>query len=47
MSPTLGEPIALGYLPVDLAEPGTRVRVVVRGREKRAKVVAPPFLEGY
>jgi len=44
MSPTLSEPIALGYLPVEHAEPGTRVRVVVRGEPKRATVVAPPFL---
>ena len=44
MSPTLGEPIALGYLPVDLADPGTRVQVTVRGRQKRAKVVSPPFV---
>jgi aminomethyltransferase len=45
MSPTLGESIALGYLPVDLADPGTRVGVVVRGETKRANVVTPPFLE--
>ncbi|MFC5367440.1 glycine cleavage system aminomethyltransferase GcvT [Salinirubrum litoreum] len=47
MSPTLNEPIALGYLPADHADPGTRVRVVVRGQQKRAKVVTPPFLEDY
>jgi aminomethyltransferase len=46
MSPTLGEPIALGYLPADRTDPGTRVRVTVRGEGKRAKVVSPPFLEG-
>ena len=45
MSPTLGEPIALGYLPVDLSDPGTRVRVAVRGDQKRAKVVSPPFVD--
>ncbi|WP_101294727.1 glycine cleavage system aminomethyltransferase GcvT [Halegenticoccus soli] len=45
MSPTLGEPVALGYLPVEYADPGTRVRVVVRGRNKRAKVTTTPFLE--
>ncbi|WP_348612422.1 glycine cleavage system aminomethyltransferase GcvT [Halobaculum rarum] len=43
MSPSLGKPIALGYLPVDLTDPGTEVNVVVRGREKRAKVVSVPF----
>ena len=44
MSPTLGEPIALGYLPTEYADPGTRVDVVVRGRAKRAKVTETPFL---
>ncbi|SHG47126.1 glycine cleavage system aminomethyltransferase GcvT [Halobaculum gomorrense] len=43
MSPSLGKPIALGYLPVDLTDPGTEVNVVVRGREKRGKVVSVPF----
>ncbi|UIP00563.1 glycine cleavage system aminomethyltransferase GcvT [Halobaculum sp. CBA1158] len=43
MSPSLDKPIALGYLPTDRTDPGTEVRVVVRGREKRAKVVTVPF----
>ena len=45
MSPTLDEPIGLGYLDREHAEPGTEVSVVVRGEEKRAEVVAPPFLD--
>jgi len=45
MSPTLGEPIGLGYLAADEAPPGTRVRVVVRGEPKQAKVISPPFLD--
>ncbi|WP_281193508.1 glycine cleavage system aminomethyltransferase GcvT [Halorubrum sp. F4] len=45
MSPTLGEPIGLGYLHEEYAEPGTEVSVVVRGDEKRAEVVTPPFLD--
>jgi arginase family enzyme len=45
MSPTLGEPIALGYVPTSLAEPGTELSVVVRDREKRAEVVTTPFIE--
>jgi aminomethyltransferase len=45
MSPTLGEPIGLGYLAADEAPPGTRVRVVVRGEPKQAKVVSPPFID--
>ena len=45
MSPTLGEPVALAYLPTELTDPGTHVSVVVRGSEKRARVVRPPFLD--
>ena len=45
MSPTLDEPIGLGYLHDHYAEPGTEVSVVVRGDEKRAEVVIPPFLD--
>jgi aminomethyltransferase len=45
MSPTLSKAIALGYLPVDYAEPGTRVDVVVRGSGKAARVVEPPFID--
>ncbi len=45
MSPTLNEPIGLGYLHEEYAEPGTEVSVVVRGDEKRAEVVEPPFLD--
>ncbi len=45
MSPTLDEPIGLGYLAEEYAEPGTAVRVVVRGDAKRAEVVEPPFLD--
>ncbi|MFB6354742.1 MAG: glycine cleavage system aminomethyltransferase GcvT [Halobacteriales archaeon] len=45
MSPTLGEPIGLGYVDVDHAEPGTDVRVVVRDDPKTAKIRATPFIE--
>jgi aminomethyltransferase len=45
MSPTLGEPIGLGYLSAEQAPPGTRVRVVVRGEPKQANVVTPPFID--
>ena len=44
MSPTLGEPIALAYLPADYTEPDRMVRVVVRGEPKKARTTAPPFL---
>ena len=45
MSPTLSEPIGLGYLDGGYADPGTEVSVVVRGDEKRAEVVSPPFVD--
>lgn len=43
MSPTLSEPIALGYLPPSYDD-GDPISVVVRGDEKRATVTTPPFL---
>ncbi|WP_276272487.1 glycine cleavage system aminomethyltransferase GcvT [Haloarcula litorea] len=45
MSPTLGEPIALAYLPPAYADPGQSVRVVVRGEPKKARTRATPFLD--
>ena len=45
MSPTLDEPIGLGYLHEHYADPGTKVSVVVHGGEKRGEVVIPPFLD--
>jgi aminomethyltransferase len=44
MSPTLGEPIALAYLPSDYAEPDRTVRVVIRGEPKNARTTETPFL---
>ena len=44
MSPTLNEPVGLGYVDVDYADDGTEVAVVVRGEEKRATITAPPFI---
>jgi aminomethyltransferase len=46
MSPTLGDPIALAYLPAEYAEPGRTVRVVVRDEPKKARTRATPFLNG-
>jgi len=45
MSPTLDEPIGLGYIHESYVEPGAEVSVVVRGDEKRAEIVIPPFLD--
>jgi aminomethyltransferase len=43
MSPTLGDAIGLGYVPVAYADPGTEFEVLVRGRKKRAEVEELPF----
>jgi aminomethyltransferase len=43
MSPTLGDAIGLGYVPVECAEPGTEVSIDVRGTEKRAEIESLPF----
>lgn len=45
MSPTLEEPIGLGYVEIVYAEEGTEIQVVVRDERKKATVVRPPFLE--
>ncbi|SEV85534.1 glycine cleavage system aminomethyltransferase GcvT [Natrinema salifodinae] len=45
MSPTLEKPIGLGYVPVEYAEPGTTLQVVVRGRSKKARVETTPFID--
>jgi aminomethyltransferase len=42
-SPTLGEPIAMAYVPADAAAPGREVEVVVRERPQRAEQVKLPF----
>ncbi len=44
-SPTLGHPIALAYVGVEFAEPGTRLDVDVRGRPEPFEVVALPFYQ--
>lgn len=43
VSPSLGYGIALGYVPVELAEPDTGLQVDARGRMLDATVVRPPF----
>jgi aminomethyltransferase len=42
-SPTLALSIGMGYLPLDLASPGTELDVDVRGKPLRAQVVPRPF----
>jgi aminomethyltransferase len=43
-SPTLGRPIAMGYAPATLAEPGTHVSLAARGKIFTAEVAALPFV---
>ena len=43
-SPTLGAPVAMGYVPPALAEPGAALGVIVRGKRQAAEVVAMPFV---
>jgi aminomethyltransferase len=42
-SPTLGYPIAMGYVHPDAAAPGTELVVDIRGRREPARVVELPF----
>lgn len=42
--PSLGAPVAMGYLPCGLTEPGTRVRAEVRGQRLPLTVAPLPFL---
>jgi aminomethyltransferase len=43
-SPSLSAPIAMGFMPPALAEPGTPLKVIVRGKPERAEVAAMPFV---
>ena len=45
-SPSLGEGIALGYLPADAARPGTEVGIRIRNRVIPAITQRPPFYTG-
>jgi len=43
LSPTLGYPVAMAYVPVELRAPGTKLAVDVRGRMEPVEVVELPF----
>lgn len=43
-APSLGASIAMGFVPPALAEPGTRLGVVVRGKTQAAEVAPMPFV---
>ena len=42
-SPSLGEGVALGYVPVELARSGTDIGILIRGRTIAARTQRPPF----
>jgi len=42
--PTLGAPVAMGYVPVELAAPGTRLVGLLRGKAQPVKVAAAPLV---
>lgn len=43
--PTVGGPVAMGYVKADRAQPGTMVNLMVRGAPRPARVVFLPFVE--
>ncbi len=45
MSPTLREPIGMGYVKTEFAAPGTPIAVVIRDKPVAAEVVRPPFVK--
>jgi aminomethyltransferase len=42
--PSVGGPIAMGYVRSDLAGAGTKLQLMVRGKALPAKVAAMPFV---
>jgi aminomethyltransferase len=43
LSPSLGDGVALGYVPAHLARPGTNLFIDARGKALATQVVRPPF----
>jgi aminomethyltransferase len=43
LSPTLGKPIALGYVPTALSKMGQELAIEIRGQQYPARVVKKPF----
>jgi aminomethyltransferase len=43
-APSLSAPIAMGYVPPALSQPGVKLNVIVRGKQQAAEVVAMPFV---
>lgn len=43
--PTVGGPVAMGYVTREFAEPGTALSLLVRGKPRPARVVSMPFVQ--
>lgn len=43
--PSVDAPIAMGYIRADLAQPGTKISLMVRGKARAAEVCALPFVQ--
>jgi len=43
VSPSLGTPIGMAYVPASLAEPGTEIAIEIRGKAIPARIVTLPF----
>jgi len=43
-APTLGSPVAMGYVEMALAKPGTELRAIVRGKAHTVLVAKTPFV---
>ena len=43
-APTVGAPIAMAYVPLALAAPGTRITLAQRGKTHTGIVTAMPFV---
>jgi aminomethyltransferase len=46
LSPSLDQGIGMAYVPVEAANPGTAIEIVIRNRPVPAEVVRPPFYTG-
>jgi aminomethyltransferase len=44
LGPTIGKPVAMGYVPPALAAPGTRIDAIVRGKPVPMEITRMPFV---
>lgn len=43
--PTVGAPVGMGYVPTEIAKPGTEIELIVRGKARPAEIVKMPIVE--